>query len=62
MEKSIKINDEFQLFIQHDPKFYNNVVMVELMKKDDNGDFSVLVENYGFDLSILDEEEENIDL
>lgn len=57
MEKSIQINDDFQLFIQYDPDYYNNVVMVELMTKDGNGYFSVLVETCGFDLSILNDEE-----
>lgn len=58
MEKSIQINDDLQVFIQHDPKYYNNVIMVELMAKDANGDFSVLLETYGFDLEVLGEVDE----
>ena len=55
MEKSVQINDKYQLFIQYDPKYYNNVIMVELMGKDDAGYFSVLLETYGFDLAVLGE-------
>lgn len=58
MEKSVQINEDYQLFIQHDPKYYNNVIMVELMTKDEEGYFTVLLETYGFDLAVLGEIDE----